>query len=229
MPRGLRLAPLALAALVALVALALAVVAIVSGSSGQSSPPSSQGSPSSSRSSPSSSQRSSSGPESGFEGAALPGSVIAPDFTLSNQYGDAVSLSEYRGQVVVLTFLYSTCGAACIVIAQQIRGALNELRGGVPVLIVSADPAADSHANVARFLSEVSLSGRVEYLTGPLWRLREIWAAYGVRPASVGAGEFDEYASVLLLDRAGRERVLFQSEQLTPESLSHDIGKLQAG
>jgi protein SCO1 len=219
MPRGLRLAPLALAAVVAL---ALAVVAIVTGSSGHGSPPSS-------RSSPSSSQRASSGPESGFEGAALPGSVIAPNFTLSNQYGDAVSLSEYRGQVVVLTFLYSTCGAACIVIAQQIRGALNELRGGVPVLIVSADPAADSRANVARFLSEVSLSGRVQYLTGPLWRLREVWAAYGIKPASVGASEFDEYASVLLLDRAGRERVLFQSEQLTPESLSHDIGKLQAG
>jgi hypothetical protein len=34
---------------------------------------------------------------------------------------------------------------------------------------------------------------------------------------------------VLLLDRAGRERVLFGIEQLTPESLAHDIGKLQAG
>jgi hypothetical protein len=31
---------------------------------------------------------------------------------------------------------------------------------------------------------------------------------------------------VLLIDRAGDERVQFGLEQLTPESLIHDIGKL---
>jgi hypothetical protein len=34
---------------------------------------------------------------------------------------------------------------------------------------------------------------------------------------------------VLLIDRAGDERVQFGLEQLTPESLIHDIGKLQRG
>jgi len=141
-----------------------------------------------------------------------------------------VSLSDYGGRVVVLTFLYSTCGGACVLIAEQIRGALNELEEAharaPAVLIVSADPAADSPARVRAFLTEVSLTGRVEYLTGSLARLRQIWTAYRIKPASAGAREFDEYASVLLLDPSGRERVLFQSENLTPESLSHDIGKL---
>ena len=63
---------------------------------------------------------------SGFDGAALP-AIVAHDFTLTDQYGHLVSLSDYRGQVVVLAFLYSTCGPTCIVIAQQIRGALDEL------------------------------------------------------------------------------------------------------
>jgi hypothetical protein len=31
---------------------------------------------------------------------------------------------------------------------------------------------------------------------------------------------------VLLLDAEGRKRVLFESEELTPEALSHDIRKL---
>lgn len=178
----------------------------------------------------SSSSTSTSGPESGFDGAALPGVVSAPGFTLSDQDGRLVSLSDYRGRVVVLAFLYSTCGGPCVLIAQQIRGALNELEEqharAPAVLIVSADPAADSPARVRDFLAEVSLTGRVEYLTGPLSRLRSIWAAYRIKPASVGASEFDEYASVLLVDPSGRERVLFQSENLTPEFLSHDIGKL---
>jgi hypothetical protein len=47
-----------------------------------------------------------------------------------------------------------------------------------------------------------------------------------VKPASVGARLFDEYAPVYLLDPAGRKRVLFEIEELTPESLTHDVGKL---
>lgn len=166
---------------------------------------------------------------SGFDGAAIPPSPLAPGFTLTDQDGRAVSLSSLRGHVVVLAFLYSTCGATCILIAQQIRGALDELPHPVPVLIVSADPAPDTPASVARFLSKVSLTGRVRYLSGSPAQLRPIWRAYRVHPASVGRAAFDKYASLLLLDTRGRERVLFQPDVLTPETLAHDIGELQAG
>ncbi len=109
---------------------------------------------------------------SGFYGAALPAGVRAHSFTLIDQSGRAVSLSHYRGQVVVLAFLYSTCGPTCIVIAQQIRGALGELSGAgghpVAVLFLSADPAADTPTHVHNFLAQVSLTGRIHYLTGPL-------------------------------------------------------------
>jgi protein SCO1 len=193
----------------------IAVVAILASSSSDSS---------------STPRPSTAGGESGFDGAALPPGVPAEDFTLTDQHGHPVSLSDYRGRVVVVAFLYSTCGATCIVIAQQIRGALDDLdeRHSHPpaVLIVSADPAADTPAHVARFLASVSLSGRVRYLTGPPSRLRAVWHAYGVTPASAGAAAFDRVASVLLIDARGEQRVLFESEQLTPESLGHDIGKL---
>jgi protein SCO1 len=173
----------------------------------------------------------SAGPESGFDGAPFPKGLTAPGFTLENQTGQPISLSEYRGRVVLLTFLYSTCGDACIVIGQQIRGALNEMEEAharLPaVLIVSADPAADTPANVRRFLAEVSLAGRVQYLTGTAAQLRSVWRAYNVKPASVGAHEFEEYAPVLLLDPAGEKRVLFEIEELTPEGLSHDVAKLE--
>jgi protein SCO1 len=163
---------------------------------------------------------------SGFDGAALPAEGRAHEFTLTDQRDRMVSLAEFRGQVTVLAFLYSTCGATCILIAQQIRGALDELARPVPVLIVSADPGADTPAHVSRFLAQVSLTGRVHYLTGPIGALRAIWRAYGVVPASSGAKAFDRFASVLLLDHSGRARVIFQTEQLTPEALAHDIRKL---
>lgn len=165
--------------------------------------------------------------QSNLDGAALPAGVTAPPFALTDQHGRHVSLGEERGHVTVLTFLYSTCGASCVVIAQQIRGALDELAHPVPVLIVSADPAMDTPSRVRRFLAQVSLSDRVRYLTGSASQLRQVWREYGVTPAGAGKRQFARFAKVLLLDGQGRERDLFEQEQLTPESLSHDIRTLE--
>ena len=213
-----RRSPLLLLALLAVLAVAIALIALLA-----------LPSPSDHHGASSTAPGSQATNSSGFDGAAIPPSPLAPGFTLTDQHGRAVSLGSVRDQVAVVTFLYSTCGATCVLIAQQIRGALDELSHPVPVLIVSADPGADTPASVARFLAKVSLTGRVRYLTGSLSQLRPVWRAYRVHPASAGRAAFDRYAFLLLLDARGRERVLFEPEVLTPEALAHDIGKLQAG
>jgi protein SCO1/2 len=162
----------------------------------------------------------------GFAGAALPASLPVRDFTLEDQSGRRVSLAGYRGQVVILAFISSTCGATCILLAQQIRGALDELPRPVPVLFVSVDPRADTGARVRRFLQRVALTGRVRYLSGSPAALRPIWRAYGIVPVTSDRAAFERAASVLLLDRDGRERVVFGVEQLTPEGVAHDVRKL---
>ena len=162
----------------------------------------------------------------GFDGAAIPPGAPLRDFTLTDQRGARVSLSSFRGDVTILAFPYTTCGDACVVIAEQIRGALDELGKAVPVLLISADPQADTRARVARFLARTSLTGRVQYLTGSPAQLRAVWRSLRVVPASAGKAAFDQSASVFLLDREGRERVIFQLEQLTPEALAHDVRKL---
>jgi protein SCO1/2 len=164
-----------------------------------------------------------------FDGAGLPAGVTAPPFTLTSQDGQRVSLSSLRGKPVVLAFLYSTCGAPCVLIAQQIRGALDEVGDrAAHVVIISADPKADTPANVRAFLALVSLSGRVAYLSGAAKQLEAVWQAYRIKPASAGRTVFRQYATVLLIDARGAERVLYGQEQLTPESLAHDLGRLRA-
>lgn len=163
---------------------------------------------------------------SGFDGAALPAGVLAPAFTLTDQRGRPTSLAGHRGQVAIVAFVYSTCGATCVVIAQQIRGALDELHRAVPVLLISADPAADTPARIKRFLSRVSLSGRVSYLSGSPAQLRAVWRGFHVIGASADRAAFQRTASVFLIDRAGHQRVIYQLEQLTPEALAHDVRKL---
>lgn len=168
-------------------------------------------------------------PGSGFDGAPLPAGTLAPGFTLPDQARHQVSLAAYRGRVTVISFLYTTCGATCVLVAQQIRGALDRLGRPVPVLLISADPTADTPARVARFLTQVSLAGRVEYLSGTRRELEAVWRSYRITPPGSNAGAFRRAASVLLVDGAGHQRVVFGLEQLTPESLAHDIGKLQGG
>jgi cytochrome oxidase Cu insertion factor (SCO1/SenC/PrrC family) len=170
---------------------------------------------------------------SGFEGGLLPAGLKPREFTLTDQYGQRTSLSDFRGGVVILAFLYSTSKSAAPLIGQQIRGALDELslerqRPAVPALAVSVDPAGDTPARVRAFLHATSLTGRLRYLTGGLARLRAVWRAYRVVPASAGERAYERGAFVALLDRRGAERVEIPLEQLTPEALAHDVRKLEA-
>ena len=164
----------------------------------------------------------------GFAGAALPSGLPAPLVRLRDQTGHSTSLAALRGQVTIVAFLYTRCGPPCTVIAQQIRGALDDLGAPVPVLIVSADPAADTPASVQRFLARVGLAGRVRFLTGARPQLEVAWRAFHVMPPSARRGAFGRSAPVYVLDRAGRPRVIFQLEQLTPEGLAHDVRAVQS-
>jgi cytochrome oxidase Cu insertion factor (SCO1/SenC/PrrC family) len=216
MPATTSPAPRALLGIVVAALLLGALLAGCSGGSGNSSPSQSAGA------------RAATLSPSGFAGAALPAGISAPGFSLTDQRGQRQSLAAHRGHVTVLSFLYPACGA-CLLVAQQIRGALDQLSRPPAVLVVSAEPDADTQARAKRFLARVSLGGRAEYLSGTRRRLQPIWRAYHVTPPSVSRTTFERSASVLLIDRQGRERVVFGLEQLTPESLAHDIGKLDGG
>jgi protein SCO1 len=167
----------------------------------------------------------------GFDGALLPGDLRPYEFTLTDQYGRRVSLRALRGRVVILAFLYTASKTTAPLIAEQIRGALDELgphTSGVSALAVSVDPAADTPAHVRAFLRANSLTGRLEYLRGGLAQLRPIWRAYHVVPAGAGPRAYEEGAFVVVLDRAGAARVEFPLEELTPEALAHDVRKLES-
>jgi cytochrome oxidase Cu insertion factor (SCO1/SenC/PrrC family) len=163
----------------------------------------------------------------GYDGALLPGSLRPRGFTLTNQHGRRVSLSALRGKVTILTFLYTASKTTAPLIAQQIRGALEELPKGTPALAISLDPTGDTPARVRAFLHAASLTGRMEYLTGSAAQLSPVWRAYAAVPASAGAVAYEHGAFVLLLDREGAPRVEFPVEELTPEALAHDVRKLE--
>jgi protein SCO1 len=161
----------------------------------------------------------------GFAGSLRP-DIPPKDFVLRDQAGRRASLRQYRGQVVVLTFLYSTCRDTCPVTATTIRGALDDLGRDVPALAVSVDPAHDTRDSAEAFLVKRGLSaGRMRFLLGSRAQLAPVWKAYGIRPQGNG---FEHSAYVLLIDKRGRQRVSFPVTELTDTALAHDIRKLEA-
>jgi len=161
----------------------------------------------------------------GFAGGLRP-AIPPKDFTLRDQDGRAVSLRALRGQVVVLTFMYSTCQDTCPVTAQTIRGALDQVGHDVPVLAISVDPAHDTPDTAERFLVKQSMSaGRMRFLLGTRAQLKPIWKAYGIRPQGNG---FEHSAYVAVLDQTGRQRIGFPIDHLTDRDLAHDIRRLES-
>jgi protein SCO1/2 len=159
-----------------------------------------------------------------FAGALRP-DIPPQDFRLHDQDGRAVSLRQFRGRVVILTFMYTTCRDTCPLTATQIRGALDDVGRPVPALAVSVDPVNDTRERAREFLFRRGLGGdRMRFLLGSRAQLAPIWKAYGIRPQGKA---FDHTAYVLLIDRHGRQRVGFPVQQLVPEDLAHDIRRLQ--
>lgn len=163
----------------------------------------------------------------GFHGALRPPDARAPDFSLRDEDGDVATMRELRGEPVVVTFLYSTCEDTCPLTAQQIRGALDDLGDAAPAVVaISVDPRGDTPLHVKRFLVKQRVADRMRYLTGTRARLEPVWRAYGIQPQGEG---FEHTASTVIVDGAGRQRLGYLTDQLTPEALADDLRALSDG
>jgi protein SCO1/2 len=162
----------------------------------------------------------------GFAGSRLPEGVRAPAFALTDERGESISMRDFRGEPVIVTFLYTHCDNTCPPAAQQVKGALNELGHDVPALAIAVDPPRDTAASAQAFLSEQRMLGRLSFVLGERSELNPIWRGYAIRPQSAR----DEHqARIVIVDGDGFQRVGFPVEQATPERIAHDVRLLEQG
>lgn len=160
-------------------------------------------------------------------GEALPG-AIAPDFTLTDgPTGQVVSLSALRGNVILLTFLYTSCIDVCPLTADVIRAARDRMgppAQDVAFIAVSVDPIGDTPATTRRFVAEHGLESTLRYLIGSKAELARVWQVYGIAQA-VSTKDVLHSDAIYLIDRTERGRVLLHSD-VSPETLATDLGIL---
>ena len=121
-----------------------------------------------------------------FNGTPLKSGDIAPNFELTNHAGRSVSLESLKGQVVVLTFLYTNCPDVCPIVTSRLREVQTLLESDADdarFVAVSVDPDRDTIESAREYLDKWGLSANWHFLVGDRPELEEVWKAYYVDPA----------------------------------------------
>ena len=123
---------------------------------------------------------------------------LAPKFTLQNQNGDKVSLTDFRGRKVVLFTYPQAFTPGCTKEACDFRDSEARLTAaGYTVLAVSADPVE----KLARFKAEYDLP--YELLSDPDHKVQQQYAAFGEKQ-NYGRTYVGAIRSTFLIDEKGR-------------------------
>lgn len=143
-------------------------------------------------------------------GSSIP-SVPAAGFTLTDQFGQKVSLSDYRGKVIMLAFVDSHCTTICPLTTASMVQALQLLgpsASEVAMLGVNANPQFLGVPSVAQYSALHGLTNRWRFVTGSLPELETVWKAYGV-DVQILKGAIDHTPALYVIDQRGRERFIF--------------------
>jgi protein SCO1 len=153
----------------------------------------------------------------------------APDFSVRGSDGAALTLSRYRGKVVVLGFGYTSCLNVCpvtLAILAQAHRKLGALGSQVQVIYITVDPERDSAERLKQYLA--SFDPTFVGGTGSAPQMAAVRKSYGVTAEKHGTGR--DYAVahssfVYLITREGKLRALMPFGHKADDYV-HDISML---
>jgi protein SCO1/2 len=109
----------------------------------------------------------------------------APSFELMDQFGQSATLTQYDGDVVLLTFLYTYCPDVCPAVTGHLR-TTHELLGDdaerVDFVAISLDPERDTVERAHEYSEAWRMLDKWDFLVGDREQLASIWKGYYVDP-----------------------------------------------
>ena len=156
-----------------------------------------------------------------------------PDFTLTDQTGAKVRLSQFRGQPVAVTFVYTRCpiATACpLTVARfsKIDAGLKKENFGA-LLCVTVDPENDTPAALKDYATRVGADpARWKFLTGAPRDVAKVAEEFGVLYYPDKA-QIVHTQAVAIVDPEGRLANVYYGEQWEPEAVLQDLQKARKG
>lgn len=134
----------------------------------------------------------------------------APDFALINQQGRSVRLSQLRGKIVLLNFIYTRCTDVCpVTTAALVRVQTELIRRGwwaseIVFVSVSTDPAYDTPKVFSAYAKRYRIDpAGWHLLTGVPRVVGQVHRQYGIEIRPRGQSLQDHHLPTFVIDRQG--------------------------
>lgn len=155
----------------------------------------------------------------------------APAFSLVNQDGRRVSLGDFRGHVVVATFMYTHCTDVCPLLLQSLVFAERKLteaeRERVRFVAISVDPGRDTPGRLKAYMKARGLNaGRWTLLTGSVTEATQVATDYGVVVRPAPRGDFVHNSVFIVIDGNGRERAELHGLATPVDAIVREVRQL---
>ena len=146
-----------------------------------------------------------------YEGTELSGE--APDFQLIDQSGSKVSLSDFRGKVVLLTFMDSKCTDTCPLTAAHFREVYRQLNSDEGTQVVFLGVNVNVEESTVADVLETTHAWHLDEI--PSWHflteshevLEPVWNDYGVAAIQSHDGNpIVHTPGTFLIDQVGKQR-----------------------
>ncbi len=103
----------------------------------------------------------------------------APDFSLVNYQGEDVTLSQYKGKAVILTFAFAHCQTVCPALISSAKKALSDFATDeVQLVVVTIDPWRDTQSALQSIHEKWELPENAVVLSGSEQEIQNILADY---------------------------------------------------
>jgi protein SCO1/2 len=155
-----------------------------------------------------------------------------PDFALTDQTGSTVRLSDFRGQPVAVTFLYTRCpiATACPLTAAKFSklDAMVAQKKFGRLLTLTLDPEHDTPRVLADYASKAGADPtRWRFLTGDPKTVAEVASRFGILYYA-DHGQIVHGQGVAVIDPKGRLSTIYYGNEWQPEHILRDLEKAKS-
>lgn len=129
-----------------------------------------------------------------------------PADELVDQHGESVSVRDFRGETVLVTFAFGHCATICPVVVQRALSARDELPAGLKprVVVVTLDPWRDTPERLPHLAEKWELGPHDRVLSGEVDAVEAALDAWDVpRARDLTTGDITHPALVYVVDAEG--------------------------